>query len=223
MKETLALLCALLLAWPAAPACAQVQGRVTLSVDGRGLRSSEAADAVVYFRPATPVAVEPAALPLEMRTEGKAFVPRALPVTVGSEVRFPNRDPILHNVFSPPGRQAFDLGLYGADEVRSHRFDAPGLVRVYCNVHHDMIAHVLVLDTPWFAHPGDDGRFSLPVPPGTEGQLYVWHERASLWRMPLTAGEGEPVEVGLELNRPRVPRHMNKFGKPYGRDRPRGY
>ena len=223
LNRTLALLCVLALAMPWPQALAQVEGRVRLSVDGRELRSSEARDAVVYFRPEQPVAVAPAAEPLEMRTEGKAFVPRALPVTVGSEVRFPNRDPILHNVFSPPGRQAFDLGVYGADEVRSHRFDAPGLVRVFCNVHHDMVAHVLVLDTPWFAHPDDDGRFHLEVPPGTAGQLYVWHERASLWREPMTAGEAGPVEVRVELNRPRVPRHMNKFGKPYGSNRPRGY
>lgn len=207
----------------AMPVAADVSGTLRLTIDQRALRASEAADAVVYFRPSQPVPVAAAEVPVEMRTEGKQFVPRALPITVGSEVRFPNRDPILHNVFSPPGRHRFDLGLFGADEVRGQRFDSPGLVRVYCNVHHDMVAHILVLDTPYFARPGTDGRFVLDVPEGTEGELFVWHERASLWRKTMSVGAEAPLDISIELNRPRVPRHMNKFGKPYGSDRRRGY
>lgn len=204
------------------PAHAQVAGSVSLQSQGKPLRPEAASEAVVYFRPEQPVAVQP--LPAaDMRTERKQFLPGALPVTVGTEVRFPNVDPILHNVFSPGPRGRFDLGLYGRGEARTHVFDAPGLFRVYCNVHHDMIGHVLVLDTPWFARPDARGRFRLDVPAGVRGELFVWHERAPLWRGSLASGVDASVDVTLQLDRPKVPRHMNKFGKPYGSGRDRGY
>lgn len=199
----------------AGPAWA-LEGTVALSLDGKPLRAGEAADAVVYFRAAKPVPPPAPAEPVEMRMERKQFLPRALPVTVGTTVRFQNFDPILHNAFAPRGPHEFDVGLYGEGEGRAHTFEKPGLVRVYCNVHHDMVAHVLVLDSPWFARPDAAGKFTLDVPAGTDGELYVWHERAKLWRRKLVAGEGGPLEITLDLSRPRVPPHMNKFGKPYG-------
>lgn len=199
-----------------------IAGHVSLSLDGKPLRAEEARDAVVYFRPATPVAAPVPADAAAMRMERKQFVPRALPIVVGGAVRFDNFDPILHNAFSPPGPNAFDVGLYGKGEGREHRFGKSGLVRVYCNVHHDMVGHVLVLDTPYFTRPDASGAFSLDVPPGTAGELLVWHERARLWRRSLDGSAVDAVDVALDLSRPRVPPHMNKFGKPYGGDR-RGY
>lgn len=219
-RGLLALLATLLLA--ATPAWAQVSGVVQLASQGKPLRADAAAEVVVYFRPEKPVAVRPLAA-VEMRTERKQFQPRALPVTVGTVVSFPNIDPILHNVFSPGPRGRFDLGLYGGGEARSHVFDTAGLVRVYCNVHHGMVGHVLVLDTPWFARPDGEGKFRLDVPAGTRGELFAWHERAPLWRGTLAAGVDSTAEIRMELTRPRVPRHMNKFGKPYGSDRRSGY
>lgn len=198
---------------------AGIEGQVALSLDGKPLRAGEAAEAVVYFRPASAVALTPPMQPVEMKMQRKTFLPRSLPVTVGSTVRFQNFDPILHNAFAPPGPHAFDVGLYGEGEGREHTFDRPGLVRVYCNVHHDMVAHILVLDSPWFTRPDAQGKFHLDVPPGTAGELYVWHERARLWRQKHVAGEGGPFAITLDLSRPRVPPHMNKFGKPYGSDR----
>jgi plastocyanin len=195
---------------------AAVEGQVSLSLDGKPLRADEASEAVVYFRPTVPVAPAPPAEPVEMRMERKQFLPRALPVSVGTTVRFQNFDPILHNAFAPRGPHSFDVGLYGEGEGREHTFGKAGLVRVYCNVHHDMVGHVLVLDTPYFARPDAGGRFAFDVPPGTAGELYVWHERAKLWRRKFTAGEGGELAITLDLSRPRVPPHMNKFGKPYG-------
>jgi plastocyanin len=211
-----------LLAWLMAAgsvAAATLEGQVGLSLDGKPLRAAEAADAVVYFRPTVPVAPMPPAEPAEMRMERKQFLPRALPVSVGTTVRFQNFDPILHNAFAPRGPHEFDVGLYGEGEAREHKFERAGLVRVYCNVHHDMVGHVLVLDSPYFTRPDAAGKFMLDIPEGTEGELYVWHERAKLWRQKLTTGGGEPLTIGLDLSRPRVPPHMNKFGKPYGSQR----
>ena len=141
---------------------------------------------------------------------------------MGSSVRFENFDPILHNAFAPAGAHQFDVGLYGKGEAREHRFEKAGLVRVYCNVHHDMVGHILVLDTPHFARPDASGGFRLEVPPGMAGELFVWHERAKLWRRKLDGKDATGLDITLDLSRPRVPPHMNKFGKPYGGQR-RGY
>lgn len=211
------LLACLLAGGPAV--AATLQGQVGLSLDGKPLRAAEAAEAVVYFRPAQPVAPVPPAEPVEMRMERKQFLPRALPVAVGTTVRFQNFDPILHNAFAPRGAHEFDVGLYGEGEGRTHTFGRAGLVRVYCNVHHDMVGHVLVLDSPYFTRPDASGKFVLEVPEGVAGELYVWHERARLWRKKIVTGDPVPLAVALDLSRPRVPPHMNKFGKPYGSQR----
>ena len=197
---------------------AVISGSVELLLDGKPLRADEAREAVVYFRPAIKPAL-PVAADVEMRMERKQFVPRALPIALGTTVQFRNFDPILHNAFSPPGAHSFDVGLYGEGEAKSHRFDKPGLVRVYCNVHHDMVGHILVLDTPYMTRPDASGKFAIDVGDSGAGELFVWHERARLWRRALTGASAEALEIDLELNRPRVPAHMNKFGKPYGGQR----
>jgi hypothetical protein len=151
-----------------------------------------------------------------MNTLRKQFVPRALPIVVGQQVSFPNNDPILHNAFSTATGNEFDAGLYGQGESETVSFKRPGLVRVYCNVHHSMIAHVLVLDTPHFTKPDALGRFALRGLAG-DGELFIWHERATLWRRAIVAGETVKLAVDLNLSKRRVPAHLNKFGKPYRR------
>lgn len=203
---------------------ADIRGQLKLSSGGKALRPVEAVDAVVYFRPRVPVAPTAPAEPFMLSTERKAFTPRVLPVPAGATVVFPNNDPILHNAFSTSSGNAFDVGLYGQGEQSEPvRFVNPGLVRVYCNVHHNMVAHIVVLDTPWFAVPDEQGRFVLRDVPEGPGELLVWHERSTLWRKPLQIESDLVQEVALELNRRRVPAHLNKFGKPYRRSRDDGY
>ena len=108
-------LLALLLA-PVLGHAASLEGRISLVVEGKPLRAEEAASAVVYFRPATPTALQPSTTEYAMSTERKQFVPLVLPIVVGSSVRFPNRDPILHNAFSTSKDNAFDVGLYSSGE-----------------------------------------------------------------------------------------------------------
>lgn len=219
----LALLLAPALPAQAPPPAGVVEGRIALTSDGRALRSQEAVDAVVYFRPDAAVAPAVPAEPFEIVTERKAFVPRVLAVPVGATVRFPNRDPILHNVFSTQREAPFDLGLYGKGPGASYTFAQPGVVKVYCNVHHAMVAHVLVMDTPFVARPDAQGRFRLEgLPPGP-GELFVWHERAPLWRQRVDALPAAPLAVMLELSRRKVSPHLNKFGQPYRRSRPGEY
>ena len=207
---------ALLLA-PGIAAAASLEGHVGLIVDGKPLRAEEAAEAVVYFRPVAATSVRPPAEPYAMSTQRKQFVPRILPVVVGSKVRFPNQDPILHNAFSTSKDNAFDVGLYGSGEEQTVAFNHAGYVRVYCNVHHSMVGHILVLDTPYFTRPGADGAFRLTDLPKGRGELVVWLDRATPWHEEAMPGETRPVDVTMNLDQRRIPPHMNKFGKPYGR------
>jgi plastocyanin len=221
--ELLVLLCL-----AAAPVGAdEIRGTVQLlAKGGKGpARGADVTQAVVYWEPAggakARAATAPSA-PFVMTTRKKQFAPRLLTVPRGSQVRFPNQDPILHNVFSVSPGNVFDLGLYRAGEGKTQRFEQPGLVRVFCNVHHDMVAYVLVLDTPHFVSPGADGSFVLSgVPPG-KGRLTVWYEQAEPWTADLQLPTGKPVAARVEVVRPRVPPHLNKTGKSYfqsGRDR----
>ena len=113
-----------------------------------------------------------------MRQEGLAFVPHVLPIVSGTSVEFPNSDPVFHNVFSLSRAASFDLGRFPRGESRTLRFDTPGIVKVFCHIHSDMGAVILVLDNPFFTSPGGDGRFRMDgLPPG-EYRITAWHERA---------------------------------------------
>jgi plastocyanin len=194
-----------------APAfAADLDGTLRLTANGKPLRDSEATEAVIYFRPKTPAV---------MTTRRKQFVPRVLAITAGSEVRFPNEDPILHNAFSTSPDNAFDSGQYGRGDGYAAVFAKPGLVRVYCNVHHSMFGHVLVLDTPFFTRADASGRFRLPGLPEGEGELVVFHDRAAPLKRLLSVGGDASVDLLLDLDKRRVPAHDNKFGKPYARKR----
>lgn len=212
-------LLALLVAAPAAAGGVTLQGSVEL-LQRRGSESPESV--VIYF---TPRGGGPAPSPgeYEVVTASKEFLPRVKVVPVGSTVAFPNQDPILHNVFSVSGGNAFDLGLYPRGPGESVRFEEPGVVRVFCNVHQAMVAYILVLETPHSTLPSREGRFRLEgLPPGP-GTLTLWHERAEPSSLELTLPVEEPLELTLELTRPRVPRHLNKHGQPYTRDGRRQY
>jgi plastocyanin len=204
----------------ALPARAEdLHGRIQLLAKGKKGpdRASDVRQAVVYFEPASPQPVRPAAEPLEMVTKRKELVPRVLVIPRGSRVRFPNQDPILHNVFSVSTPNQFDLGLYREGPGKEKRFEQPGLVRVYCNVHHDMVAYILVLDTPYFASPAAGGEFVLTGLPMGAGKLTVWHEQADPWTTLVETSQKTPLQVGLEIVRPLIPAHLNKQGQSYFR------
>ncbi len=193
-----------------------LDGRIRLSGAGKDA-AAEMAGTVVYFESNLSAPVAPPPVPFEVATVRKAFSPRVLAVPAGSSVRFPNQDPILHNVFSLSGANRFDLGLYRSGEGKSTTFKQPGVVRVFCNVHHDMVAYILVVDTPFVARPDASGRFRLEGVPAGPGTLTVWHERADEWTRTLTAPLDAPQLVELALSKRRVPKHRNKLGRPYAR------
>ena len=195
---------------------AKIETQVVLV--GEGSRDASPAEAVVAWEPAT---ATPASTPrpgtFELATRDKAFEPSWLVVPAGSTVRFPNHDPILHNVFSVSPGNAFDVGLYGRGEGEKAVLAAPGVVRVFCNVHRQMYSHVLVLATRWFAHPDASGKVRLEGLPAGRGRLLLWHERTDVQARELSSPSAAPAVLQLDLTRRRVPPHFNKLGRPYDR------
>jgi plastocyanin len=115
------------------------------------------------------------ALRPELGQRGQAFVPRVVAIEVGTTVEFPNHDPIYHNVFSVSPTRRFDLGKYPQGHSRHVRFDKPGLVNVYCDIHSDMAAFVYVFEHGAFAQPAEDGTFALPSLRSGDYTVTLWH------------------------------------------------
>lgn len=207
----------------AAPGSAQVTVSGRLSVLDRGDRPAQDVGNAVLWLEAAHLAPAP---PIESRivTEGKAFVPRILVIPAGSTVKFPNNDPFNHNVFSLSEQAAFDLGLYGRGEEKGIALDRPGVVRVYCNVHAQMSAVIVVRDNPFWARPGADGGFRFEGVPRGEYRLHVWHERAVELVQAVTVGgtTPPPIVLSLDASRWRFVQHKDKTGRPYS-DRGRRY
>lgn len=178
-------------------------GRVDLvPARGQTVLPGEVAEGVVYFLPAE-AGARPRPGRFSIDTHSKGFLPATLVVPAGSVVAFPNRDQILHNVYSNSPAATFDLGTYGGGEVRETRLPRAGLVQVNCNVHQGMRANVLVLDTPHHVRPGPDGRFDLRNLPDGGGLLVFWHPRARAESRKVEAAGGDFV-VRLTATRPRI-------------------
>jgi len=204
------------IAVPAFPSATDsLRGRVVL--EDRGKASAEVAAAIVYFVPDQRPAVA-APVRAEITTRNRRFAPRTLAVPVGSSVSFPNEDPIQHNVFSLSPGNRFDLGRYGKGESRGTKLSTPGVVRLFCNVHRDMAATVLVLDTPYYARVGSQGEFSIDGAPAGPGTLHVWHPRAEPWQKAVMLPLDDALDVRLSVTLPAVPAHFDKFGRPYRDD-----
>jgi len=204
----------LLLVLAAAPlAAATVSGKVILLKKGTPL--PDASNAVVWIE-GVRGGGGPAASRGQMRSDQKKFAPRVVALRVNGTVDFPNADAIYHNVFSVSGGNRFDLGLYRSGASKDKKFEAPGLVRVYCNIHPQMVGFVMVVDSDFAAVTGPDGSFRFDgVPPGSL-VLKVWHEEAGETEVPATAhGADEPVVIRLDVTNFKPQLHKNKYGKDY--------
>jgi plastocyanin len=208
----------LLAGWSVMPVAAgTVSGRVEM-IEKKGRKAEDLSHVVIWVEgPA--VEPEPAAATITMVK--KSFEPPLVVVPVGGTVAFPNLDPILHNAFSVSGENRFDLELYKKPESRSQLFEHPGVVRVYCNIHPQMSAYVVVRDNPFWAQARQDGGFSIAgVPPGT-WTVRAWHPRAEEVAREVTVPETGAVSLALTLDASkyrRVP-HRNKHGKKYKKGR----
>jgi len=205
-----------------------VTGRVVSTAADGSARGQAAASVVVWLTPL------PARDAGGVRTAGekprrtliqksKRFRPRVMAVEVGSVVDFPNLDPFFHNVFSLFDGKRFDLGLYEAGATRSVRFDKPGVCYIFCNIHPEMSAVVIVVDSPYFAEARPSGEFEIPNTPPGRYRLNVWREHC----LPHTLKElsreiiiGDDATAALGTIRMQecketVKVRTNKYGKSY--------
>ncbi|WP_243302587.1 hypothetical protein [Geothrix oryzisoli] len=193
-----------------------VRGTVRLrEKDGR-IRAS-LKDCVAILEPLDAVvpAVGPSK-PVSIRTVGKQFLPRVSIATPGTEVAFPNLDHLVHNVFSVTQGNRFDTGQYQPGDAPRVKVAHAGLVKLYCNIHHQMNAFLWVVTTP-FAEllDGRTGVAFDQVPPGTY-RLVLWHPEAGEKAWTLNVGAGVTTGTwNLDLSLPALEPHKNKFGRDY--------
>jgi plastocyanin len=134
-----------------------------------------------------------------MDQRNETFVPHLLAVTTGTTVEFPNSDRIYHNVFSLSKARTFDLGRYAAGRSKSIRFERPGIVRVFCDIHSHMSAFILVFNHPFFAITDTDGRYRIDnVPPGNYSVI-AWNEGVASAPKPVVVADGATAEIEFVL------------------------
>ena len=151
-----------------------------------------------------------------MTTRGKTFLPHVMTVPAGSTISFPNEDPISHNLFSLTPGNSFDLGLYRKGPGKTQKFDTPGVVTIYCNIHPNMSAVVHVMDTPFYGFTDATGNYSFDVPAG-QYRVTAWNEQAGTATSEITVSEHVTGSVALTIDGRgfRAIQHTNKHGKAY--------
>ena len=201
--------------------------RVELLKGGKPAKASEAENNVVVWlapegaRPAFHQNhVAPAQVP-RLVQYNKTFEPHVLVVPVGAVVAFPNRDPFFHNVFSLFEGKRFDLGLYEAGTTRDVHFDKPGISYIFCNIHPEMSAVVIALDTPYYGISDARGQVVIANVPSGKYTLRVWYEatppetlkamtrEVTVWEASSTLGVLRLTEANLSTA------HKNLYGRDY--------
>ena len=127
------------------------------------------------------------------------FIPHVLAIQKGTEVDFVNHDRVYHNVFSLSAPKKFNIGRRPTGEGVPVKFDKQGVVQIFCDIHSQMTAFVVVLENSFFVQPDEDGTFKIDlVPPGTY-TLKVWHERLAAPEQKITVTSGGTAKANFVL------------------------
>jgi hypothetical protein len=223
--ECAALLLAFALAAPGFAQQASVAARVRLGHhDNDKVARTDSGGVVVWLRPLDPVQVpsNPPAKRLRLVQSHKTFEPHVLVVQVGSVVDFPNHDPFFHNVFSLFEGKRFDLGLYEAGATNSVRFDRVGVSFLFCNIHPEMSAVVVTVDTPYSGVSDAGGNVTIANVPDGRYEVHYWSERGlpeamkQLTKIVSISGSSRSLEaVEIAENPSFTNAHKNKYGQEY--------
>ena len=188
----------LILAAALPAAAATINVRVT---DPRGVPIR---DAVVYAVPEgrTP----PPKRAAIMDQKNRMFIPHVLPVQTGTSVRFPNSDDIRHHVYSFSPAKPFQLPLYKGTPANPILFDRAGIVTLGCNIHDQMSAYIVVVDTPFFEKTGADGKATLKDVDAGRYSVRAWYPDMRDEPVPevvtVAAGDRIAVSFGSGHGRP---------------------
>ncbi len=215
MKRLLAAIGCVVIVAAGEAAAVTVTGKVAF-VTKRGQRPV-VSETVIWLEPANSRAPRPAPTSTEVVTRNKTLLPHVLAVPEGSTVTFPNDDPISHNLFSLSPGNSFDLGLYRKGAGKSRKFDEPGIVNIYCNVHPNMSAVVHVMPTPYYGFARESGQYSVDVPPGRY-RLVAWNEQGGTTESMIEVRESGVtgnVLLTIDSRKFRAVQHKNKQGRPY--------
>jgi plastocyanin len=154
--------------------------------------------------------VTPAVAKMEQRN--RRFFPEILVIQAGSQVSFPNLDPVFHNIFSLSAAKSFDLGNYAKGDTRLVTFTEPGIVYVNCHLHSNMAATIVVAPNRWNAMADRDGKFTLrDIPPG-KYTIVAWHKAAGYFRqqVQIASGRTEHVEFLIPFDENHRPLEASK-------------
>jgi plastocyanin len=197
-----------------APAAPEPPGRVvgTVTVTEADGKPGNPAGVIVYV---VGFAEAPSDKLTTIAQKGRKFVPDLVAITVNERVEFPNNDPFLHNVFSQSLPRKFDLGSFPRGESKQKDFPVPGVVDVYCNIHPEMAATILVLPNRRHTAPGADGKYALEgVPPG-DWTVFAYTRRAKPTSAKVSVRPGAEVAIDLAIVRGAELAHLNKYGEKY--------
>lgn len=193
-----------------------ITGSVTVLLDGEKKR--DRSNVVLYLENGPKAPPESASVVQRVYQRDKQFTPNVLVAPLGSSIEFPNEDKIFHNVFSLSKAARFDLGLYKSGVSKSVKAKKVGVIDLFCNIHPQMFAKILVVDTSFYAMTEADGRFTIPrVPPGTY-ELVAWQPKGEKLTTQVTVTRGRKSEINVQLVESNErERHRRKDGTPYGR------
>ncbi len=160
--------------------------------------TNELGNVVIYLDSAIADAEVPAGS-WRVRQVNEGFAPHVLAVPAGATVEFPNEDPFFHNVFSLSKTRTFDLGRFAQRTVKSIQFDRPGIVQIFCHIHSDMSAVVLVAPSRFYATPDSTGAYSIDgIPPGRY-RVVAWHERAKPTASTVEINPARPARLDFNI------------------------
>ncbi|HEY4242031.1 MAG TPA: hypothetical protein VGM88_19560 [Kofleriaceae bacterium] len=196
-------------------------GRVvgTVHVTEPNGKPASTADVVVYVVGFTEPPAKVGAAAAEITQKNRKFQPDLVAITVGETVAFPNSDAFFHNVFSLSAARKFDLGSFRHGETKAKDFPTPGVVDVYCNIHPEMAATILVLPNRRHTKAAPDGSFVLDGVPAGTWTVFAYARRATKpVAARVTVAADADTKIDLSLTRGPEPAHLNKYGEQYRDD-----